>query len=238
MRGFLYSAALQLKLDIRSRNLLIAGYMVPLVFFIFMGGIFTSVMPEMKNTLIQSMTVMSVSMGAFIGLPSSLAEIYKADVKKVYKVNGVPVYAAFAAMFLSSFIHTMMTCVIILLVAPALFGADTPSELPRFFLELSVYIGASLGIGSILGLTAKGQAKLTMTSQLLFLPSIMLSGIMFPAEMLPAPLEAAGRVFPAYHGYSLMIGGAIRLDKLFYLILVFGASVTACAVIIRKTELK
>ena len=32
-----------------------------------MGGIFTSVMPEMGSTLIQSMIVMSVSMGAFIG---------------------------------------------------------------------------------------------------------------------------------------------------------------------------
>ena len=92
MNGFLYGIALQWRLDIRSRALLVTCYLVPLAFFLLMGGIFTSVMPEMKNTLIQSMIVMSVSMGAFIGLPPSLVETYGSDVKKVYKANGVPLY--------------------------------------------------------------------------------------------------------------------------------------------------
>lgn len=50
-----------------------------------MGGIFTSVMPEMRSTLIQSMIVMSVSMGAFVGLPPSLIETYGSDIKKFIK---------------------------------------------------------------------------------------------------------------------------------------------------------
>ena len=45
---FLYSVALQCKLDIRSKSLLVTCYAVPLLFFLLMGGIFTSVMPEMK----------------------------------------------------------------------------------------------------------------------------------------------------------------------------------------------
>ena len=52
-----------------------------------MGGIFTSVMPEMRSTLIQSMIVMSVSMGAFVGLPPSLIETYGSDIKKMVLVN-------------------------------------------------------------------------------------------------------------------------------------------------------
>ena len=53
MSAFLYSVALQWKLDIRSRALLVTCYVVPLIFFLLMGGIFTSVMPQMKETLIQ-----------------------------------------------------------------------------------------------------------------------------------------------------------------------------------------
>lgn len=49
-----------------------------------MGGIFTSVMPESKETLIQSMTVFAVTMGALIGLPPSLTEIYRSDIKNAY----------------------------------------------------------------------------------------------------------------------------------------------------------
>ena len=71
MNGFLYGIVLQWRLDIRSRALLVTCYLVPLAFFLLMGGIFTSVMPEMKNTLIQSMIVMSVSMGACLGVAAA-----------------------------------------------------------------------------------------------------------------------------------------------------------------------
>ena len=88
MNGLLYGVALQWKLDIRSKSCVVTCYIVPLIFFLLMGGIFTSVMPEMRSTLIPSMIVMCVSMGAFIGLPPSLVETYGSDVKKVYKANG------------------------------------------------------------------------------------------------------------------------------------------------------
>lgn len=105
MGAFLYGIALQFRLDIRSKSLLITCYIVPLMFFAIMGGIFTSLMPEAKDTLISSMTVMGVSMGALIGVPPSLAEIYGSDIKKVYKANGMPLCFGLLSLILSAFIH-------------------------------------------------------------------------------------------------------------------------------------
>ena len=238
MNGFLYGIALQWKLDIRSRSLLVTCYIVPLIFFLLMGGIFTSVMPEMRSTLIQSMIVMNVSMGAFIGLPPSLIETYGSDVKKVYKANGVPLYLGLVTMFLSAFVHLMISCAIILLLAPILFEAALPVQLPFFFLALAIYIIVSLSIGSILGLAVKSQAKLTMTAQLVFLPSIMLSGIMFPAGLLPGFLEAIGRIFPASWGYRLMSDHGFCLENLWYLILVFCAAAIICAILLNRQKSK
>ena len=203
MSGFLYGVALQWKLDIRSKSLLVTCYIIPLIFFLLMGGIFTSVMPDMRSTLIQSMIVMGVSMGAFIGLPPSLIEAYGSDISKVYKANGVPVCLGLVTMFLSAFIHLMTACAVIVLLAPVLFEAILPAWLPIFFFALAIYIISSLSIGSILGLIIKNQAKLSMIAQLVFLPSIMLSGIMFPIDLLPGFLEATGRFFPASRGYRL-----------------------------------
>ena len=238
MNGFLYGIALQWKLDIRSKSMLVTCYIVPLIFFLFMGGIFTSVMPEMRSTLIQSMIVMSVSMGAFIGLPPSLIETYGSDVKKVYKANGVPLYLGLVTMFLSAFVHLMISSVIILLLAPILFEATLPVQLPFFFLALAIYIIVSLSIGSILGLTVKNQAKLTMIAQLVFLPSIMLSGIMFPIDLLPDFLEAIGRIFPASWGYRLMLDYGVHLQNLWYLIAIFFAVIIVCGIILKKQKVK
>ena len=236
MNGFLYSVALQWKLGIRSKSLLVTYYIVPLVFFLIMGGIFTSVMPGMGSTLIQSMTVMSVSMGAFLGLPPSLVEIYGSDIKKIYNANGVPIYLGLVTMVLSAFVHLMMTCIVILLLAPILFKASLPTQLPIFLLSLTIYIIVSLSIGSILGLTLKNQAKLTMIAQLVFLPSIMLSGIMFPISLLPDFLQVIGHVFPAYWGYRLMLENGFSIENLWYMIFIFCIAVMIGILLLNKQK--
>lgn len=236
MSGFLYGVALQWKLDIRNKSLFVTCYLVPLIFFVLMGSIFTSVMPEMKNTLIQSMIVMSVSMGAFIGLPPSLIETYGSDVKKVYKANGIPSYLGLVTMVLSAFVHLMLTCAVITVLAPALFEAILPAQLPTFFFALAVYIIVSLSIGSVLGMTIKNQAKLTMIAQLVFLPSIMLSGIMFPIDLLPEFLEMTGRIFPAFWGYRLMLNNGFCLENLWYLIFLLFAALIVCGILLKKCK--
>lgn len=236
MSAFLYGVALQWKLDIRSRSLLVTCYLVPLIFFLLMGGIFTSVMPEMKETLIPSMIVMGVSMGAFIGLPPSLIETYGSDIKKVYKANGVPLYSGLVTMIISAFIHLMIMCMIIVIFAPVLFKAGLPADFPGFFAALAVYVIASLSIGGILGLAVKNQAKLTMIAQLVFLPSIMLSGIMFPIELLPDFLRNIGKMFPAFWGYRLMLDGGLRFENMWYLLVVLVTAVVVCRMILKKEK--
>lgn len=236
MNGFLYSVALQWKLDIRSKSLLVTFYIVPLIFFLIMGGIFTSVIPEMGSTLIHSMIVMSVSMGAFLGLPPSLVEIYGSDIKKIYNANGVPIYLGLVTILLSAFVHLMMICIVILLLAPILFKASLPTQLPIFLLSLTIYIIVSLSIGCILGLTLKNQAKLTMLAQLVFLPSIMLSGIMFPISLLPDFLQVIGHVFPAYWGYRLMLENGFSIENLWYMIFIFCIAVMIGILLLNKQK--
>lgn len=238
MNAFLYAVALQWKLDIRSRSLLVTCYIVPLIFFLLMGGVFTSVMPEMKNTLIASMIIMGVSMGAFIGLPPSLIETYGSDIQKVYKANGAPLYFGLITMGISAFVHLMILCVIILLLSPILFQGALPANLPLFFLKIAVCVIVSLSIGSVLGLAVKNQARLTMIAQLIFLPSIMLSGIMFPIQLLPKTFQIIGKIFPAFWGYQLMIHEGLQVEPLWYLLLVFAVAAIVCGILLKKQKAK
>ena len=77
MNAFLYGLALQWKLDLRSKTLLITCYLVPLLFFVMMGGIFTTILPGAEETLLPAMTVFGGTMGALIGLPPSQVERYQ-----------------------------------------------------------------------------------------------------------------------------------------------------------------
>lgn len=236
MNAFLYGVVLQCKLDIRSRTLLITCYVVPLLFFAIMGGIFTSINPQAKATLIQSMSVMGVSAGALVGLPPSLVEIYAGDIKKVYKANGVPLYLGMITMFLSAFTHLMIMCGIIYIIAPIAFDAKAPDNLLLYFTAMAIYISASLSVGCVLGIALKNQAKLTMVSQLIFLPSIMLSGIMFPVDLLPRIFEIIGKMFPASWGYRLITDSSLGLGNLFPLLTVFIASAAICGFVLDRLK--
>lgn len=204
MSAFLYSTLLQWKLDIRNKGILVTYYIIPLIFFLFMGGMMTSIMPDAYKTLTQSMTVFGVTMGAVLGAPTTLVELYGSDVKKAYCVGGIPLWTAAVSNFVSAFMHLMVMSIFIFFVGPIIFDAAMPSNLWAYFPSLALMIAASISIGTLLGIFVKSASKLTMVSQFLFLPSIMLSGIMFPTEMLPKALLYVGMLFPATWGYQLM----------------------------------
>lgn len=204
MKAFLYGVGLQFKMDIRSKTMLITCYLVPLVFFFFMSGIFTSVDPSAVNTLIPSMSIFVITMSALIGLPPSLGEVYSGEVKKVYKANGVPLSLGVITQFISSFIHTLIVCLIVFAVAPFVFKAELPANLPLYFCSLVVLLCVTLAIGCVIGLAVKTQAKQTMVAMIIFLPSVMLSGIMFPATMLPNFMQYLAYIFPATIGFQAM----------------------------------
>ncbi len=204
MRALLYGIGLQFRFDIRSKSMLITCYLVPLVFFFFMGGIFTSIDITATKTLIASMTVFTITMSGLMGLPPALAEIYGTDIKKVYKANGAPIWFGIITQFISSFFHTIIVCLIIFGVSPFVFKAELPSGLLWYFLSLTALLAVTSAIGCIIGLLFKQQAKLTMTAMIIFLPSTMLSGIMFPADMLPQFMQYIAYAFPATIAFKAM----------------------------------
>lgn len=234
MDGFLYGVALQWKLDLRSRTMLIACYAVPLLFFAVMGGIFTSVMPESSETLIQSMSVFAVTMGALIGLPPSVAEIYRSDVKNAYQANGVPLSLGLFLTNISAFVHLLIMSFLLYGIAPVAFDAKIPVHPGTYFVGLITLIAVSLGIASVIGLAVKDTANTSMLSILLFLPSTMLSGIMFPGDMLPQAFVMAGKLFPATWGYAFMTKSTFMWNNLWPLFIIFIAAVLLCVILLKK----
>ncbi len=82
MKAFIYGIVLQFKLDIRNKNLLLTCYVIPIIFLLIMGQIFSIVNPDFRSTLTQTMVIMGVCMGSLIGVSATILETYNKDVKK------------------------------------------------------------------------------------------------------------------------------------------------------------
>jgi ABC-2 type transport system permease protein len=236
MEAFLYGVLLQWKLDLRNKGILITYYVVPLVFFGFVGGIFTSISPETKDSLIQSMSIFGITMGAILGMPIPISETYGSEQKKAYQMGNIPMFIPVINNVISAFVHLFLMSTIIYFAAPVAFDASVPSNTLTHFLALALFIATSLSIGAILGLTIKGTSKLTMISQLIFLPSLMLSGIMFPAKLLPNALATAGKIFPSTWGFEIMKINRFEFKYLLPLLIIIILCIFASTVRIKSLK--
>ena len=204
MNAFIYGLIIHFKMNLRDKELIIFYYLVPLLFYLFMGGVFTSIMPDSYKTIIQSMSIFGIAMGGLLGSPYPLIEVFHTDIKKSYKVAQIPLFALILTNVISAYIHLKIMSCIIFISAPILFNALIPTNIFTYILSLNLYLIATLCIGTIFGLFINNASKLSMISQIIFLPSIVLSGIMFPINLLPAFLNNLGYLLPATQCFKLM----------------------------------
>jgi ABC-2 type transport system permease protein len=92
------------------------------------------------------------------------------------------------------------------------FGFDVPIRGNLFFLFAMalVYLFALLSIGLAISTRAQTQAQAQQTAQMFLLPSIFLSGYIFPQNGLPFVLRWIGRLLPATHMIEILRGVVLR----------------------------
>jgi ABC-2 type transport system permease protein len=73
-----------------------------------------------------------------------------------------------------------------------------------------IYLFALLSLGLLVSSRAKTQMEATQIAQMVLLPSIMLSGYIFPLSSLPAPLRWLSQILPATHFIAISRGIVIR----------------------------
>jgi ABC-2 type transport system permease protein len=107
-----------------------------------------------------------------------------------------------------------------------------------------IYLTSLLALGLMISARAATQVEATQAAQGILLPSIMLSGYIFPLSSLPAPLRVLSEVLPATHFVSISRGIIIRgagfddlLREVVALAVISVVLLTASVVIFRRKRL-
>ena len=95
-----------------------------------------------------------------------------------------------------------------LLVGSLVFHVPIRGSLLELYLLTLFFITASLGIGIFISNVAKNQMQAFQMSFFVLLPSIMLSGFLFPREAMPVVIQYIGNLFPLTY-YLVIIRGIV-----------------------------
>jgi len=101
---------------------------------------------------------------------------------------------------------------VVLLASRALFGIPFVGSLPLILAGVLIFVLALVILGYLISTVARTQMQAMQLTFFFFLPSLMLSGFMFPFRGMPGWAQALGEIFPLTHFLrlirSVMLKGA------------------------------
>ena len=126
--------------------------------------------------------------------------------------------------------------ILILAISAAVFGLPIRGSLALLILALGLFIASNLALGFTFSTIATNQMQAMQLAQFTLLPSILLSGFMFPFSGMPGWARWAGEVFPTTHALRIVRGvllkgnGAAAILPELWPIAAFTAVVAALAI--------
>jgi len=98
----------------------------------------------------------------------------------------------------------------VLFLMVVVFRVPIHGSLPLLLALATIYIFALLSLGLLVSSRARTQMEAIQGAQAFLLPSIMLSGYIFPISSLPGPLRLVSKILPATHFIAIARGIIIR----------------------------
>ena len=96
--------------------------------------------------------------------------------------------------------------ILILLAAHFLFSVPVTGNIPMLFVSALVFIVANLAMGITFSTLAQNQLQAMQLSFFFFLPSLLLSGFMFPFRGMPQWAQSIGEMLPLTHFLRIVRG--------------------------------
>lgn len=209
MSAFTTHFSFEFKTGIRNKNLLLMNYLFPLGFFLMMGFIMPEINPFFRETMIPAMVTFAILAATLLGLPDPLVNARETGIFRSYKINGVPALSILLIAGVTTGLHLAIVSLLITISAPFLFEANVPQNSLHFILTMVALVIACSGIGILIGVVSPSTRMTVLYSQIIFVPSMLLGGLMMPFDMLPESAQSVAQLLPATHAMNAFRGLAM-----------------------------
>jgi ABC-2 type transport system permease protein len=209
MSAFINHFSFEFRTGIRNKQLLLMNYLFPLGFYLMMGFIMPAINPLFLDTLIPALIVFAVLASTLLGLPDPLVSAREDGIFRSYKINGIPASSILTIPALTTILHLVIVAIIITLTAPFLFDAPLPVNWINYALSFIAMAVACAGISLLIGVISSSTRMTILWTQLIFIPSMLLGGLMIPYDLLPDVAGKISQLLPATHAMNAFNGLAM-----------------------------
>jgi ABC-2 type transport system permease protein len=206
MTAFSNHFQFEFKTGLRNPAAMLMNYLLPLGFYAAMGLVMVAINPGYKDLLLPSMIVFAIMSGNILGLPNPLVDAREAGIFRSFKINGVPAVSILSVPALSTMIHGLLTSIIIAVTAVPLFDAAKPENWLAIAVVTLLTAFTFSTLGMLIGVVSSSSRAVILWSQLIYLPSILLGGMMIPLKDMPESVRMISGLLPSTYSMEAFFG--------------------------------
>ncbi len=229
MKGYAHHLAIDFKSGIRDATLMLMNYLFPIGFFVMIGLFMPTINPGFVDLMIPGMIVFAIMSGTLMTIPSTLVDQRSSGILRSFRVNGVPAGSMVTIPIIGSVAHMSVVAVILTIGSSALYGAPLPVSWGWFIVTFVIATMSFASLSALIGVVAQSSRAATMLAQLVYLPSVLLGGLMVPEELLPAAVARGASLLPATQAMrafnTLAFDGAVATPAAIAPLLFLAASI-------------
>jgi ABC-2 type transport system permease protein len=215
MTAFAQHFAFEFKVGLRNPALLFLNYVFPLAFYALMGTVMTKINPGFTGTLLPAMVIFACMTGTLLGLPNPLVDSREAGIYRSFKINGVPAASILAIPAITTALHALIVSAIIALTAPSLFKGEPPADWAAFAAITVLAAFTCSALGALIGVVSANTQATVLWAQAIFLPSMLVGGLMMPLNLLPVSIRSFAALLPTTQAMQALLGLAYGQETVF-----------------------
>ena len=203
MKGILNHLALTLKLNFRSKQALIYGYVVPIFFLFAFGSLFNNDKEPLIHELGELLTI-SVLGGACFGMPTSMVSERERGVWRRYRLLPTATGALIFSTMVARFVIVLTSAVLQIALAIAIYHMPLPKHPGQLAIAFAFVCFAFLGMGLIIAMLAETVPAVQALGQAIFLPMIIIGGVGVPLRSLPVWAQHIAAFLPGRYAVEAL----------------------------------
>lgn len=206
IRGFLYHLQLTVRLNFKTRQPLIYGFLVPIFFLIAFAAVFRSGRPPLLHQMSQLITISALG-GACFGLPTALVAERERGLWRRYRLLPRALAPLVTSTLVARFVLIATAALLQIALARLLYGAPLPQHPAVFALAYAGVAFAFLGMGLLITALAEDVPAVQALGQCIFLPLIMIGGVGIPLIVLPEWSQRLASFLPGRYAVDALEAG-------------------------------
>ncbi|HZZ19200.1 MAG TPA: ABC transporter permease [Opitutaceae bacterium] len=206
MKGLWRHFLLTLELNIRSRQAIVYGYLVPVIFLVAFGSVFRAQTPALLAQMGQLLTI-TILGGACFGMPTGLVAERERGIWRRYRLLPMPTGLLVGSILAARVVIVASAALLQVVLAHSLYGTPFPAHPAQAIAGVVLVTASFLGMGLVIAACANDVPAVQALGQCIFLPMIMIGGVGIPLAALPAWAQRFSGFMPGRYAVDLLQRG-------------------------------